>query len=124
MDIPLTQDTGGALAECDDPVAALLVLHLNAVWLVAAPRTTAWWETKMTLDGLWDEYWILSNEANVQRWPRSSARKIVSPRIPASGASSARGGRFFDQALARPQNRSIPVPPLAAPPTADQVSEP
>jgi hypothetical protein len=124
LDIPLTQDAGGALARCNDPVAALLALHLNAVGLVAAPLSTAQWETKMTADGLWDEHWILAYEANVHGWLPPSAGHDHVAADPVFGYLKRQGVRFYDQALARPQAGGIPVPPLAAPPTADHVSEP
>ena len=124
LDIPLTQAAGDALARCDDPVAALLALHLNAVGLVSSPLTTALWETKMNKAGLWDEHWILAYEANVHGWLPPSAGSDDVRDDPVFGYLKRQGVRFYDETLARTQNARITVPPRTTPRTALQVSVP
>jgi hypothetical protein len=57
-----------AISRCDDPVVALLALDCERRHLTSRPLDKTLWSTHMKADELYDEFWLLSYEANLKGW--------------------------------------------------------
>jgi hypothetical protein len=57
-----------AISQCDDPVVALLALDCEQRHLTSKPLDKTLWSSHMKADELYDEFWLLSYEANLKGW--------------------------------------------------------
>jgi hypothetical protein len=104
-----------ALASCDDSVVALLALHCEAQGLLSAPLDKSIWSRCMNSQGLYEEHWLLSYEANVKGWlPSQGCRDHVAA-DPTFGFLKAAGVSFYNTAMAAPPPGA--PPPIPHPPT-------
>lgn len=66
--VPIGQSATKVISGMDDSVVALLALDACSRGLVARNLDTTRWELHMSIDGLREEQWLLSYEANVKGW--------------------------------------------------------
>ena len=79
--LQIKNSPASAVAEMDDSVAALLLLHAQVLGLIRSKTALKMalrnWQQVLTQDGLRDSQWLLSYEANIKGW-LSSAKDHVS----------------------------------------------
>jgi hypothetical protein len=101
------------VSNCDDSVIALLGLDCERNGLVSKPLDKTLWNSHMTADALYDEYWLLAYEANVKGWLPSVTGVDYVAADPNFGFLKANGVSFYDPSQAAPaQQAPIPLPVL------------
>lgn len=105
-----------ALSICEDSCIALLTLDCRDKGLLSKPIDTTLWETHMCADGLYDEHWLLSYEANIKGWlPSVGGGDHVAADIN-FGYLKANGVHFYDESLASSVSEgNVPMPTLPSP---------
>lgn len=105
-----------SISQCDDPIVALLALDCEQHGLVSKPIDKTLWTSHMTRDALYDEYWVLSYEANVKGWLPSVGPGDHVAADPNFGFLKANGISFYDPSRAAPAAAApIPLPALPTP---------
>jgi hypothetical protein len=101
------------ISSCEDSCVALLALDCQSKGLLSKPLDTSLWERQMCADGLYDEHWLLSYEANVKGWlPSVGGVDHVAGDIN-FGYLKANGVHFYDESLASPVPQGlVPMPAL------------
>lgn len=124
LGITLSRSAGAAVSKCVDSVVALLALHCEDEGLVTAPLNHSAWATYMDGNGLYEEQWLLSYEANVKGWLPSLGRRDHVSADPNFGFLKAAGVSFYDVSRAvRPApGAPVPVPTPPTPPPVPTVS--
>lgn len=101
------------LSQFDDPVVALLALDCESHGLTLKPLDKALWCDHMIKESLYDEFWLLSYEANVKGWLPSKTGTDHVGNDASFSFLKANGVRFYDQSLATPQSdKLVPFPKL------------
>jgi hypothetical protein len=112
-----------ALSSCDDSVVALLALHCEAQGLLSAALNKTLWSRCMNTQGLYEEHWLLSYEANVKGWLPSQGSNDHVAADPTFGFLKAAGVSFYDMAMAAPSpGAPPPIPHPPTPPTEPDIS--
>lgn len=79
FNIALDDKTASKVVKMDDSVVALLSLDAKQQGLFNPGLNTSNWEQYMTREGLYEEHWLLSYEANVKGWlPSLTGKDYVS----------------------------------------------
>lgn len=101
------------VSSCEDSCVALLALDCQSKGLLSKPLNTSLWETQMCTEGLYDEHWLLSYEANVKGWlPSIGGADHVSADTN-FGYLKANGVHFYEESLASPvTDGNVPMPAL------------
>jgi hypothetical protein len=94
LEIELPETALQAACEMDDPFVALLILDLRDVGL-AAVVDTARWESVMTAENLYSEFWILAYEATRRGWLPSDDGKFLGS-DPFFGVLAANAVSFYE----------------------------
>lgn len=68
FNIHLDADSGTAISNIEDSIVVLLALHAEQKSLFTTPLDKNNWAKYMTPQGLYEENWLLSYEANVKGW--------------------------------------------------------
>lgn len=101
------------LSGCEDSCIALLALDCQSKGLLDKPLDTSLWETHMCAEGLYDEYWLLSYEANVKGWLPSIGGVDYVAADKNFGYLKSNGVQFYDESLASPiPQGAVPMPNL------------
>jgi hypothetical protein len=119
LGITLNDKAVDLISQCDDPVVALLALDCEQKGLVSKQLDKTLWCTHMTPDALYDEYWLLSYEANIKNWlPSVGGGDHVASDVNFNFLKT-NGVHFYDETLAAPQAaQTAPAPvPLPTMPT-------
>lgn len=66
--LKLADEAVDSISGCDDPVVALLALHCEQEGLTSSSLDKTLWASHMTSEGLYDEFWLLAYEANLNGW--------------------------------------------------------
>jgi hypothetical protein len=77
FDIPLHSTTASIVGEMDDSVVALLALDAEQRGLFQEKLDKAIWSQHMNAEGLYEDHWLLSYEANVKNWIPLTGRDYV-----------------------------------------------
>ena len=101
------------VAQCDDPVVALLALDCERHGLTSKPIDKNLWSSHMTGSALYDEHWLLAYEANLKGWlPNTGGTDYVTA-DPNFGFLKANRVYFYDDSLSAPAPAGpIPLPTL------------
>lgn len=102
-----------AIAQCDDPVVALLALDCEQHGLLSKPLDKTLWISHMTADALYDEHWLLAYEANYRGWLPSVGGTDYVAADPNFGFLKSQNVYFYDPSRATAVGTApIPVPTL------------
>ncbi len=102
-----------SVSNCEDSAVALLALDCQNKGLLSKPLDTTQWETYMDANGLYDEHWLLSYEANIKGWLPSVGGVDHAAADSNFGFLKANGVHFYDERLATAANQApIPMPKL------------
>ena len=68
LKIPLSEVAANSVSKTEDAVVAVLALHAKRAKVLPRGLNTGLWRKHMSGNGLYGPLWLLSYEANVQRW--------------------------------------------------------
>lgn len=101
------------ISNCEDSSVALLALDCQNKGLLSKPLNTTQWETYMDANGLYDEHWLLSYEANIKGWLPNVGGVDHVAADSNFGFLKANSVHFYDEYLASSTNNApIPMPKL------------
>lgn len=101
------------VSSCEDSCVALLALDCQSKGLLSKPLDTSLWETQMCTEGLYEEHWLLSYEANVKGWLPSTGDSDHVSADTNFGYLKANGVHFYKESLASPvSDGNVPMPAL------------
>lgn len=102
-----------SVSNCEDSAVALLALDCQNKGLLSKPLNTTLWETYMDVNGLYDEHWLVSYEANVKGWLPSVGGVDYVTADSNFGFLKANDVSFYDEHLATAgHQKPIPMPTL------------
>lgn len=115
--IPISASACDELSRCDDSVVALLALHCESEQLCALALDKSNWLNYMNQEGLYEDHWLLSYEANLKGWLPSQGGRDHVAQDPNFGFLKSMGVSFYDIDNVRPDSIApIPVPLPPTPP--------
>lgn len=68
LNLQINPKAASALSKSDDSIVALMALHCESKGLLSSALDKSMWQVHMTPNGLYDEHWLLSYEANIKGW--------------------------------------------------------
>lgn len=107
--VPLHSFTGSTVSEMDDSVVALLALDAEQRGLFQEKLKKDVWSQHMNADGLYEEHWLLSYEANVKNWIPTVGRDYVNEDSRFSYLKK-NAVQFYDISRAAKVNPNEPLP--------------